>query len=392
MARDVALEVTTPDGVVVESLSPFPFSAHGGRTIITLGALVAEQVVEIVLRLNFPYGEVGRESGAVLSLAARDAAVEGWRVRCVVVGVRRRQDQRLQPRDVEVDRAVARVFAARARQEATSLNRSGDFVGARSALGGRRQTHPAATPAAIRRCARWSASSSRVERRSQHQCPRPPASRCTSPPTRRPSPARQTARPSAATPNSRRRSETNGLGESAPEPARHTHYYCDAANSPSAAVGAGEPTPAKPQTARFQHFNSEIRPKPQLWTRIRSRSGDEPPVRARAKHSGYGTTTAGQCRGRRGPSRHGSGSQVGRCVARRTAERRSCRSVRQRKRPASRSRPGASSSANGTRASLSERGIGPPSPSVPPLMRISPRRAPPINRETRFTSRRRSSC
>jgi hypothetical protein len=39
-----------------------------------------------------------------------------------------------QPRDREVDRAVARLFAARARQEAVRRNRDGDFLDARRAL------------------------------------------------------------------------------------------------------------------------------------------------------------------------------------------------------------------------------------------------------------------
>ena len=39
-----------------------------------------------------------------------------------------------QARDPEVDRAVARLFAAKARQEAVIRNRAGDFVHARSAL------------------------------------------------------------------------------------------------------------------------------------------------------------------------------------------------------------------------------------------------------------------
>ena len=45
-----------------------------------------------------------------------------------------------QPRDRDVDRAVARLFAARARQEAIRLNRRGDFEAARRVLDG----HPRA--------------------------------------------------------------------------------------------------------------------------------------------------------------------------------------------------------------------------------------------------------
>ena len=39
-----------------------------------------------------------------------------------------------QPRDRDVDRPIARVFVARARQEAVRLNRAGDYLAARRAL------------------------------------------------------------------------------------------------------------------------------------------------------------------------------------------------------------------------------------------------------------------
>jgi Ca-activated chloride channel family protein len=129
VARDVALEVVAADGVTVESLSPFPVSATGGRTVVALGSLVAEQVVEVVLRLNFPYGEVGRETAAVLSVGDAESVPLTWEY---ADG----KTNDVQPRDVEVDRAVARVFAARARQEATALNRAGNYDGARLALAG----------------------------------------------------------------------------------------------------------------------------------------------------------------------------------------------------------------------------------------------------------------
>ncbi len=137
VAREVALEIDAPDGVVVESLSPFPVSTgSSGRTIVSLGSLVAEQVVQVVLRLNFPFGQIGRETGAVLSMsvggdregAAADASVSlSWEYAEGKIND-------LQPRDVDVDRAVARIFAARARQEATGLNRVGQFPAAQAAL------------------------------------------------------------------------------------------------------------------------------------------------------------------------------------------------------------------------------------------------------------------
>jgi Ca-activated chloride channel homolog len=134
VARDVTLEVVTPEAVTVESLTPFPFEAvTKGRTRISLGSLVAEQVVQVVLRLNFPLGEVGRETGAVLSLSARDEAADGSSASLSWTYADSRTNDG-QERDAEVDRSVASVFASRARQEATALNRAGNFPAAQAAL------------------------------------------------------------------------------------------------------------------------------------------------------------------------------------------------------------------------------------------------------------------
>jgi Ca-activated chloride channel family protein len=135
VARDVRLEVATPEGVMVESLSPFPTEERGGCTAISLGALVAEQELEVVLRLNFPYGEIGRHSGAILSVVSREGS-SGDADESVALDWTYADGKTndLQERDVEVDRAVARVFAARARQDATRLNRTGQFPAAQAAL------------------------------------------------------------------------------------------------------------------------------------------------------------------------------------------------------------------------------------------------------------------
>ncbi|MDP8904855.1 MAG: VWA domain-containing protein [Chloroflexota bacterium] len=133
VARDVTLSVTAAESVSVESLSPFPFERHGARTVVNLGSLVAEQVLHVVLRLNFPYGEVGRETGAIVTLADRDGVFEGAVARLAWEYADGPTND-MQPRDRDVDRAVARVFAARARQEATALNRSGNYPAAQAAM------------------------------------------------------------------------------------------------------------------------------------------------------------------------------------------------------------------------------------------------------------------
>jgi hypothetical protein len=138
VARDATLEVLAGEGIDVEAISPQRVDTRGVRSVVGLGDLVADQVVEVVLRLTFPYGRLGQETGIIVRALDGTGAFDA-------AGVR---DPRLtwtwadnaandaQPRDVDVDRAVARQFAARARQEAVALNRQGDFEGARNAVNG----------------------------------------------------------------------------------------------------------------------------------------------------------------------------------------------------------------------------------------------------------------
>jgi Ca-activated chloride channel homolog len=139
VARDVILEVTARDEIRIEPISPYAPSARGNRTLVALGELASEQVVEVVLRLSFPYGDLGREIGAIIAVTDRDGvfgpggSAEADPVRLTWTYADDRSND-TQPRDREVDRAVATLFAARARQEAVQRNRGGDFVHARSAL------------------------------------------------------------------------------------------------------------------------------------------------------------------------------------------------------------------------------------------------------------------
>ena len=140
VARDVVLEITAPESVEIESMTPFRLTRKGSRTLIQLGDLVSGQVLRLVLRLRFPYGEVGREIGALVGLSDRDDVFRTAAPALAPVAVAWAYDEHArndrQARDGEVDRAVAEVFAARARQEAVRLNRTGQFDAASQALAG----------------------------------------------------------------------------------------------------------------------------------------------------------------------------------------------------------------------------------------------------------------
>ena len=126
---------SAPDGVQFESLSPFPTQAlrAAGRPCPSASrrgaAAPGRAAAQLPVRRDRP-----RDRRAV-KLAEHDGVFEtasvdlGWEY----------ADNRvndLQERDRDVDRAVARIFAARARQEAIGRNRAGDYRGAREALSG----------------------------------------------------------------------------------------------------------------------------------------------------------------------------------------------------------------------------------------------------------------
>ena len=139
VARDVALELTARDEIRIDPVSPYKAVVRGNRTVVALGDLASEQVVEVVLRLSFPFGLLGHEIGAIVGLTDRDGVfgpggrgeTEPARLTWSYADDHANDTQ---PRDREVDRAVARLFAARARQEAVRRNRLADYEGARRIL------------------------------------------------------------------------------------------------------------------------------------------------------------------------------------------------------------------------------------------------------------------
>jgi Ca-activated chloride channel family protein len=131
VAREVVLELTLPESVRLEPLSPFRVEQSPGRARVFLGDMLSGQVLSIVLRMTFDFGEIGREAGVVVRVTDRDDAFEAAQPAAAPVTLAWTYADHaandVQPRDREVDRVVARRFAERARQEAVMLNRQGRY-------------------------------------------------------------------------------------------------------------------------------------------------------------------------------------------------------------------------------------------------------------------------
>jgi hypothetical protein len=124
------LSFTIPRGADITVLNRFRARRAQGRTttVVELGDLVSGQELEVALRVKFSSGEIDDVVGIHAELGETVADVE------FSYASHAANDD--QPRDVIVDREVARIYAGRARAEATEANRHGDFDRARRALVG----------------------------------------------------------------------------------------------------------------------------------------------------------------------------------------------------------------------------------------------------------------
>jgi Ca-activated chloride channel family protein len=136
VARNVTIDVTHHPSLEVEALSPVAGVASGpGVLKLGIGDLVVGQKVELVLRVRFPQVAKGAQTTAFFTISDRDGVLKADGCTLSWEHASHAAND-AQPRDRDVDRAVARIFAARARLEAVRLNRDGDFVGARRAVRG----------------------------------------------------------------------------------------------------------------------------------------------------------------------------------------------------------------------------------------------------------------
>jgi Ca-activated chloride channel family protein len=133
VSRDAALQFDLPQGVEAEPLNRFRFERSGKSLTVDLGNLVSEQEVSVVVALRFPAGAVGDALSAAVCLADRDHALDANSTSLSWTFADNNTNDS-QPRDSEVDRAVAELYAAKAREEALEHNRSGDHRSAKAVM------------------------------------------------------------------------------------------------------------------------------------------------------------------------------------------------------------------------------------------------------------------
>ena len=133
VARDACLVLHLPKGVDAAPIINLGAAAVTGGIQIRLGDLVSGQQLDVVVALKFPAGHTGDTVAVQFGLSDRTGALAaapqaiGWSYAAD-------RAHKAQPREVIVDREVARLYAARARAEALDLNREGRYKEARAVL------------------------------------------------------------------------------------------------------------------------------------------------------------------------------------------------------------------------------------------------------------------
>jgi Ca-activated chloride channel family protein len=132
VAREAALVIDLPEGASVTSPNPFRMRSEPGRSVLELGDLVADQVLSLVLTVEFPEGKEGERALVQCWLWDAAGALEGSAEQ--EFGYASRQAYESQPRDREVDREAASAYAALARRRAAELGRRGAAEEGRAVL------------------------------------------------------------------------------------------------------------------------------------------------------------------------------------------------------------------------------------------------------------------
>lgn len=124
--RRASVNLALPPGAEAVCLNTFrQVTLHDRNELrVELADLVSSQEVDVIVKLTLPPGAIGAEASVDVAIASASELVPGTEQRLTWTYASHEENE-LQPRNRDVERAVARLFAARAEAEATEANRVG---------------------------------------------------------------------------------------------------------------------------------------------------------------------------------------------------------------------------------------------------------------------------
>ncbi len=131
--RDAHVVITVP-GADIELLSAGDMTSRRGELRVALGDLTESQEREVVLRVRLPLGSEAEQVGLTAVLTGRDDAGEVHLEQGYTWTYAGSAENDAQPRNRVVDRVVAQLFAAEARERAIVLNREGSYERAQAVI------------------------------------------------------------------------------------------------------------------------------------------------------------------------------------------------------------------------------------------------------------------
>ena len=131
--RDAHVVIRVP-GADIELLSAGDVRSRRGELRVALGDLAESQEREVVLRVRLPLGSEGEQISLTAELSGRDDAGEVLMEQEYSWTYAGSAENDAQARNRAVDRVVAQLFAAEARERAIALNRHGDFERAQAVI------------------------------------------------------------------------------------------------------------------------------------------------------------------------------------------------------------------------------------------------------------------
>lgn len=131
VCADTQVRLSWQDPLAVTVLGPWHSTAAEWALTLHLGDLVSDQVLELLVAIDFPPGTLNSDCALQVAVSdgPRPLAVASYRWTWVDSHTRRSQ-----PRQAAVEQRVVDYWAYQARQEATVRNREDDLEGARASL------------------------------------------------------------------------------------------------------------------------------------------------------------------------------------------------------------------------------------------------------------------